>query len=60
MAMISCGSGAGLKEEFSMPFVESANYLGMNYLGSIHTWLESDNSISNEVSITIKEFTTKI
>ena len=60
MAMISCGSGAGLKEEFSMPFVESANYLGMNYLGNIHTWLESDNSISNEVSTIIKEFTSKI
>lgn len=60
MAMISCGSGDGLKEEFSMPFKESANYLGMNYLGDIHTWLESDNTISKKVKNSINEFTIKI
>jgi hypothetical protein len=24
-----------------MPFFESANYLGMHYLGDIHTWVEN-------------------
>ena len=42
MAMVSCGSGAEIKDGFTMPFVESANYLGMHYLGDIHTWLEDD------------------
>ena len=42
MAMISSGSGPELKEGFTMPFVESASYLGMNYLGDIHTWIEED------------------
>jgi len=56
MAMISCGSGPGLKEEFSMPFIESANYLGMNYLGNVHTWLENDVEIPKEVKANILNF----
>ena len=31
MAMISCSNANDLKEGFSMPFIETANYLGMNY-----------------------------
>ncbi len=42
MAMVSCGSGSEIKDGFTMPFVESANYLGMHYIGDIHTWLEDD------------------
>jgi multimeric flavodoxin WrbA len=42
MGMISCGSDSELKEGFKMPFVESANYLGMHYLGDIHTWMENE------------------
>lgn len=42
MGLVSCGSGNGLKEGFTMPFVESANYLGMDYLGDVHTWFEDD------------------
>jgi len=38
MGMISCGSDSALKKGFEMPFVESANYLKMHYLGNIHTW----------------------
>jgi len=41
MGMVSCGSDADLKHGFKMPFIESATYLGMKYLGDIHTWLES-------------------
>jgi len=60
MAMISCGSSPGLKDEFSMPFVESANYLGMNYLGNVHTWLENDTKISEEVKLDISNFINKL
>lgn len=42
MAMVSCGSDAHLKEGFEMPFRESAHYLGMAYLGGVHTWIEND------------------
>ncbi len=60
MAMISCGSGPGLKDEFSMPFKESANYLGMNYLGNVHTWLEKNAEISEEVKLDLLNFTNKL
>lgn len=42
MAMISCSSNAQEYEGFNLPFIRSANYLGMNYLGDIHTFIEED------------------
>lgn len=42
MAMISCGSEEALNEGFEIPFSESADYLGMQYLGAVHTWVEED------------------
>lgn len=42
MGMISCGSDSELRTGFKMPFVESANYLGMHYVGDIHTWMENE------------------
>ena len=55
MAMLSCSNHNDLTDGFSMPFVESAKYLGMNYLGDIHTWVEA-NEINNEVKSIIDSF----
>ena len=55
MAMLSCSNSNDLKDGFAMPFRESSNYLGMNYLGSIHTWVEND-VINSEVEILINDF----
>ncbi|TGV03016.1 flavodoxin family protein [Flavivirga rizhaonensis] len=55
MTMISSSNSDDLKEGFSMPFVESANYLGMNYLGDIHVYIEND-FINNEVKLKIDTF----
>ena len=55
MAMFSCSNYDDLKKGFSMPFVESAKYLGMNYLGNIHTYIEND-SINNEIKLRIDAF----
>jgi len=55
MGMISCGSDATLKKGFEMPFVESANYLGMHYLGNIHTWIEND-MISKSLQMELNTF----
>lgn len=55
MAMISCSNFDDLKKGFSMPFVESANYLGMHYLGDIHTYVEN-GTINNEVKLRIDNF----
>lgn len=37
MAAISCSIGNNLGEYFWLPFIETANYLGMEYLGNVHT-----------------------
>ncbi|MCG8573407.1 MAG: hypothetical protein MI810_00865 [Flavobacteriales bacterium] len=44
MAAISCSGGGNLGESFWLPFSESANYLGMEYLGHTHTISEKDNT----------------
>jgi multimeric flavodoxin WrbA len=58
MAMISCSNANDLKEGFSMPFIESANYLGMNYLGDIHAWV-GDGDINVEAKKLIEDFRNK-
>ena len=42
MAMISNSGHNDRKSGFEMPFEESAHYLGMHYLGDVHTWVEED------------------
>lgn len=59
MAMISCGSDSSETEGFNLPFIKSANYLGMNYLGDIHTFIEEGN-ISKSLKSEIKVFVDKI
>lgn len=49
MAMISNNNYDDIKDGFSMPFIESANYLGMTYLGDTHVWVE--NEIINPIAI---------
>ncbi|MFI1770782.1 flavodoxin family protein [Thalassobellus citreus] len=55
MAMISCSNSNDLIEGFSIPFIESANYLGMNYLGDIHTYIEN-NEINDTLKLRIDKF----
>jgi len=55
MAVISCGSDEIETEGFFTPFRKSAAYLGMTYLGNIHTWIE-DELVSNEVETRIQNF----
>ena len=59
MAMISTNNSKDLIKGFNMPFVESAKYLGMTYLGDIHTWIEND-SIPKEVEYIINTFDDKL
>jgi len=42
MGMISCSNADDRNPAFNMPFVESADYLGMSYLGDVHAWVEED------------------
>lgn len=58
MGVISCSNDNRVFDGFTMPFKRSAEYLGMEYLGYLHTWVEN-KSISNEVALLIKEFASK-
>jgi len=40
VAVVSCAYDRQLKPGFHMPFVETARYLGMHYLGDVHGWIE--------------------
>ncbi len=59
MAAISCGSDSFENEGFFIPFEKSAEYLGMNYFGHIHTWIE-ENDPSNSILKLIKDFSKKL
>ncbi len=57
MAMISNSDENDLKDGFEMPFIESANYLSMNYLGSTHGWFTEDGTeIHSEAKNKIDSF----
>ncbi|MGD1947175.1 MAG: flavodoxin family protein [Croceivirga sp.] len=43
MAVISCSIGNNLGEFFWLPFSETAKYLGMDYLGNVHTITGENN-----------------
>lgn len=55
MAMISNSGENDRKIGFDMPFIASANYLGMEYLGDTHTWFSGDE-IAEDAKIRIDVF----
>ncbi len=58
MAAISC-SGPDIVDGFYMPYRESANYLGMQYLGEVHTWI-TEGAIDEEVKSKLNMFIAKL
>ncbi len=57
MAMISNSGENDRRQGFEMPFIESAKYLGMHYLGDIHVWFSEDESnIHHEAIQQIQKF----
>ncbi|WP_299117155.1 flavodoxin family protein [uncultured Winogradskyella sp.] len=42
MSVLSTSNDDSQTEEFFLPFILSAEYLGMDYIGNIHTWLENE------------------
>ncbi len=55
MAMICCSSDDEEYPEMEMPFKRSADYLGMNYHGYVHTWIENE-LIPSEVQQRLSAF----
>ena len=52
---VSCGSEIEEPYGFFMPFKKSSNYLGMTYLGNLHTWIEKE-SPNDDVLHRIRDF----
>ncbi len=48
MAAISCSIGNNLGDAFWLPFSKTANYLGMEYLGDLHTVVGKKNELELE------------
>jgi hypothetical protein len=59
MALVSCSGDNDLVNGFEMPFVESAAYLGMRYLGAYHSWLE-EGRMTREARISLEVLVTNM
>ncbi len=59
LAAISCGSESSEVKGYFEPFRLSADYLGMHYLGHVHSWI-SENEPSNEVKRLVLDFANKL
>src|SRR5690606_10375099 len=55
MAVISCSVGDNLGESFWLPFSETAKYLGMEYVGNIHTITGENNELKITAFINLIE-----
>ncbi|WP_350287371.1 NAD(P)H-dependent oxidoreductase [uncultured Croceitalea sp.] len=55
MTVISCGSEKKTTDGFFVPFELSAQYLGMEYWGDLHTWIEKDKP-DEEVIDSVQRF----
>lgn len=51
--LISCGSDHQEVKGFNIPFIETAKYLGADYLGYAHTWIQ-DMQISPDAMANLK------
>jgi multimeric flavodoxin WrbA len=58
MASVSSSNDSRFYDGFEMPFKNSADYLGMNYKGHLHTWVE-DGVVPKDVKNNINEFVAK-
>ena len=59
MAALCCSSGEEEYEGFFMPFRLSAEYLGMHYLGDVHTWVDAEG-LNEKVQARLKAFATSL
>ncbi len=58
MGIVSCSNENKVFDGFEMPFIKSAEYLGMAYLGHLHTWVENE-VVSKEVQLEIENYVGK-
>lgn len=56
MGVLSCASDRHVSASFYEPFQLSADYLGIEYIGDIHGWIEADGSIPLSVQQVLDNF----
>ena len=56
MGLLICGYDDTEFEGFDMPFRNSAQYLGMNYLGYVHTWVEDGKPVDMAIRQKLHNF----
>lgn len=59
MALVSCNCDEEYFEGFEVPFVKSADYLGMNFIAYEHTWV-LEEVINKEIEERCKSFAKKV
>ncbi|MDX1686304.1 MAG: NAD(P)H-dependent oxidoreductase [Saprospiraceae bacterium] len=59
MALISCASDSQIMPEFPMPFIRSADYLGMTFLDNVHGYVRN-GELPADVKKDIRSFTKTI
>lgn len=55
MFVIACSSDATAYPHFDEPFKLTADYMGMGYLGWMHTWVENGGEIPSKVKAMIEK-----
>jgi len=56
MAMVSCSGDDDRNDHFAEPFELSAGYLGMNWLGDVHTFVNEEGGVDKEVEDKLDHF----
>ena len=59
LALLSCSTNIECVSGFERPFVETAEYLGMNFLGYTHTCV-IENELPDEIKTRCLEFSRKV
>ena len=60
IAMLSCSGHDDRNQGFAEPFILSAEYLGMNYLGDVHTFVEEEKELHKKVKKRLNTFVKKV
>jgi multimeric flavodoxin WrbA len=58
MGVVSCSNEKDIFKGFDLPFKKTATYLGMDYLGNLHTYVQ-ENILSMEVKKNIANYVMK-
>jgi multimeric flavodoxin WrbA len=56
MGMLSCSGSDDRNPHFAEPFILTADYLGLHYLGDVHAFMDEGEAIPEEVKLRLDGF----